>query len=287
MTWPRHETEVAVTAPAKINWYLYVVGRRPDGYHDIVSLMTPLTLADQVRICYKPTDTKRWLRCPKRPDLEGPHNLALRAVRWWEKHVEPIPGGLDILLTKHVPTGAGLGGGSADAAAVLRSLCRLSGRQSLHLQTLCDLGCDVPFCLASKAALVTGRGEHLSPIERLPELDLCIVWPGFEIHSEWAYSQSRPTRLPDADTDHLSRIGDNDLWTAAVEKYPMLAKVRNDLKKLGAKATGMTGSGSALFGSFESQTAAGQAASRFRDRGFWATRTQTRPVADWSPACSA
>jgi len=287
MTWPNHPTEVSVAAPAKVNWYLYITNRRTDGYHDIVSLMTPLTLADHVRICYKPTDMKRRLRCPKRPDLEGPHNLALSAVRWWEKHVEPIPGGLDIFLTKHIPTGAGLGGGSADAAAVLRGLRHLSRRSPPPTQTLCEIGCDVPFCLASTAALVTGRGEHVAAVDGLPRLDLCIVWPGFEIRSKWAFEHSHPSPPPAEPIDHVSRIGDNDLWPAAAAQYPLLPSIRRDLESLGALATGMTGSGSALFGSFESNAAADKATSWFKAKGVWAESTQTRPVTKLSPACSA
>jgi 4-diphosphocytidyl-2-C-methyl-D-erythritol kinase len=175
-------------APAKLNLALEITGRRPDGYHELVSVMQTVDLCDRVRISEAPVlelslagDELRGV--PR----EGPRNLAFAAAQALAAAAGDAELGAHIELEKHIPAGMGLGGGSADAAAVLRGLNRFWGLD-LGDDRLCEIGAgvgsDVPFCVVGGASLVTGRGEH---VEALPDgagLDLTLFLPGVEVEDK-------------------------------------------------------------------------------------------------------
>jgi len=270
-------------APAKVNLTLHVLGRRSDGYHEIRSLMVPLSLADELEVGVGATVDG--ISVPGRPDLEVPENLCLRAVASFRRHVGPIPG-VHVRLEKRIPTAAGLGGGSSDAAAVLRCLARESGisiDDPRLLRAALEVGSDVPFFLRSEPALVGGRGEHLFPAPPLPDgIPLVLVHPPFEVSAGEAYralAEERRGNAPPppprpgalADPEAVSHILHNDLEAPVASRYPIRPLLR-ELEEAGALAALMSGSGPTVFGVFSEAKAAEEGARTLSgrpDREVW------------------
>lgn len=256
-------------APAKVNLSLHVRGRRPDGYHAIESLMVPLSLADALEVEVGVAEDA--IQVPGRPELETPGNLCLLAVEAFRRRVGPVPG-TRIRLEKSIPAAAGLGGGSSDAAAVLRCLAEASGI-ALDDPRLADaaleVGSDVPFFLRAEPALVRGRGELLTPAPPLPDLlALVLVHPPFAISAGDAYralAEERSGALPPPppplgpldDAEAVARILTNDLQAPISVRYPILPLI-DELLRAGALGALMSGSGPTVFGLFGD----GQAAER-------------------------
>ena len=173
------------SAPAKINLSLRVLGRRADGFHEIETLIVPLSLADELEIDWQPegsASTGIELECSDPTLPTGPENLAYRAAELFRREVAPDLPPVRILLTKQVPHGAGLGGGSSDAATVLMVLDRLAGTHlpPARLNTLAaELGSDVPFFLAGGPAFCRGRGELVEPAVFRARLPLLLLKPPF------------------------------------------------------------------------------------------------------------
>lgn len=254
-------------APAKVNLFLYVRERRPDGYHEIESLMVPLSLADELEVeVGAPEDA---IEVPGRPDLEGADNLCLRAVDAFRRHLGPVPG-VRIRLDKRIPTAAGLGGGSSDAAAVLRCLAvdrGLSIDDPRLAAAALEVGSDVPFFLRAAPALVRGRGEHLAPAPELPDpLHLVLVHPSFGVSAREAYealAAERGGRLPPSppplgplsDARAVAAILANDLEGPISVRYP-IRPIVEDLLAAGALGARMSGSGPTVFGVFADRQAA-------------------------------
>ena len=172
--------------PAKVNLYLRVVGRRPDGYHEVVTVMQPLTLADTLTVTLAGAGIS--LRCD-RPDLpQGEENLVWRAARQFQEETG-LTSGVRLRLSKRIPVAAGLGGGSSDAAGTLLALNELAGKPlppgDLH-RLASRLGADVPFFLAREPAVGRGTGTQLSPVTLLPYWYL-LVNPGVPLSTRWVY----------------------------------------------------------------------------------------------------
>ena len=259
-SWPSEPTCLRVRAPAKLNLWLLVGRRRPSGYHEIRSLVAPITLADEVEVWYKPD------RASRRPDEVPATDLAVRALEWWREHVGPVDGEVEVRIRKNIPVGAGLGGGSADAAAVLRALCWLSGLDSAHLdtRTLCSLGCDVPVCLLGRPAVVGGIGEAVSPAPTPRWRGVCVLWPGVSISTARAYAWLDEDGGARRLLDWTPEPGHNDFWPVVVRRHPELRQWRTRLAQTGAEVVGMSGSGSALFGLFTRLEDARRAAQALR-----------------------
>jgi 4-diphosphocytidyl-2-C-methyl-D-erythritol kinase len=164
-------------APAKVNLVLRVGPPRPDGYHDLLSLMVPLDLADVVDVTVSARAGGVGCRVPGRPELDGPTNLAARAAALVKERFGR-PEAVAIRIAKRIPVTAGLGGGSSDAAAVIRALARAFGirDRAALAEVALAVGSDVPFFLGSGPAWARGRGEVLSPA-RVPPLDLVLAYP--------------------------------------------------------------------------------------------------------------
>ena len=180
-------------ANAKINLYLDVVGRRENGYHDIVSIMQTVSLCDIVTVHYTPTSHLS-IRLSASGNADMPtdcRNLAWRAA---ERYLARIgqSGEVSITIEKHIPMAAGLAGGSADAAAVLRAMNRLCGNR-LSTAELCELGvglgADIPFCIVGGGALVSGIGERLEEIAPMPDCTLVVACMGEGVSTPWAYGR--------------------------------------------------------------------------------------------------
>ncbi|MBM4286640.1 MAG: 4-(cytidine 5'-diphospho)-2-C-methyl-D-erythritol kinase [Deltaproteobacteria bacterium] len=267
--------------PAKVNLYLKVVGRRPDGYHELVTVMQPLSLADELNLTVVGESLALECNHPDLPWDEG--NLALRAALAFQESASQ-KFGLRIRLTKNIPLAAGLGGGSSDAAGVLKGLNRLRGQpldeSRLHYLAR-QLGADVPFFLMAGPALGRGIGDVLTPVT-LPPCWLVLVNPGFAVSTAWVYSQVQPPYQP-PDPDFFTRLSreppsswlHNDLETVTLQRYPVLADLKLALLQEGAQGALMSGSGPTVFGIFADEGTARQAGARLQaTTGHWAAVTQ-------------
>jgi len=251
---------IRLRAHAKVNLALEVLGRRPDGYHEIATVLQTVDLHDRLTLEPAPDLT---LAC-SRPDLEGEGNLALRAGRLLQEAFG-VRAGARIRLEKAIPVASGLGGGSADGAGALVGLSRLWGlgldRQAL-LPLAERLGSDVPFFLVGGTALAEGRGERVTPLPPVPPLWLVVVVPPLPVPPDKTariYARVRPEhysdgsrvralasalregRLPTPDLLH------NALEGPALEAFPELRRYREALRSAGAPAVGLSGAGPALF----------------------------------------
>jgi 4-diphosphocytidyl-2-C-methyl-D-erythritol kinase len=261
-----------IAAPAKINLNLRVLGRNEaTGYHDLETSMVPVTLADELRVAL--TDTPGITLTCSDPDLDsGSGNLAWKAAGLF-LHATKHPGGAAIELHKHIPHGAGLGGGSSDAAAVLKALNDQAGRplDDAGLENLgARLGSDIPFFIRSRPAMARGRGEILEPRPLPQPLDLLLLKPPFAVDTAWAYRRwSEGAFCPAEWTAPQLHDGIgifNDLERPVFAKFIILAALKKWLLEHSlVAASAMTGSGSCLFAILRDAREADQLAAEAQD----------------------
>lgn len=270
------------TSPCKINLLLNVLGPRPDGYHDLETVLHPVGLCDHLELERSATAIAFSCNDPKLP-TDG-RNLVVRAAQRFLAEAG-LTEGVRLRLDKRIPVAAGLGGGSGNAAAALLGLNELfenplSAGQLARLAS--GLGADVPFFLQPAPALATGRGEHVRPLDWFPALRrawLLLIHPGFGIPTAWTYQSLK--RFPEALhgqpgraqrlVEHLQSetLADlsgklyNSLETPAFAKHPILALYQEFLRAAGAAAVLMSGSGSATFALTENENAARELRDRF------------------------
>lgn len=254
-------TGITVTAPAKLNLYLHILGRRPDGYHLLESLVVFTSLVDRLRIEPAASLSLR-VEGPFAADM-GTHeqNLVQHAARALQAHTG-TQHGARITLHKQIPVGAGLGGGSADAAAALRGLNDLwqLGLSDAALQALAlPLGADVPMCLAARPVIACGIGEQLERAPALPVLHAVLVYPRRVLHSAAVYGAyrhegARPSPALPHTTDTpawMAALGAtrNDLQQAAIRLAPEVAEVLLALETVqpSPPVVRMSGSGACCF----------------------------------------
>ncbi len=241
-------------APAKINLSFKILRRREDGFHEIDTLMAPISLGDELTI--ESDESESGIRfTTDDPTLPaGEDNLVVRAARSFFAEIKEDPR-VRIELRKKIPHGAGLGGGSSDAASTLLGLNRLHGERvaPTRLTSLAAaLGSDVPFFLAQSAARCRGRGEIVEPMARLPRLSLLLLKPEFRVSTPWAYRQWRDSRqLPGVDYAPQrweELVFENDLERPVFEKHLFLAHMKTWLREQPEVAAAlMSGSGSTTF----------------------------------------
>jgi 4-diphosphocytidyl-2-C-methyl-D-erythritol kinase len=273
-----------LTAPAKINLYLHVVGRRDDGYHLLDSLVAFTGLADRLEL--RPAAEITLSVEGEFADKAGEtnDNLVLRAARLLAEAAGIDEGtGVAARLVKNIPAAAGLGGGSADAAAALRGLMRLWGipQDAVDLPALAlALGADVPVCLAGRPSFVGGIGEIIETAPELPPTGLLLVNPGLALATPSVFARRRGGFSPEdrfsnspADVAELAALladRSNDLAEAAIALAPVIADVLTALESAhGCRLARMTGSGATCFGLFDDEVAAETAADQLRDNGWW------------------
>lgn len=253
-------------AYAKLNLTLDVGSKREDGYHEISSIMQPITLCDELTI-HLGTGEPWQVRCSDDKIPTGRKNLAYKAAKAFYKATGTDPNGITVEITKRIPSEAGLGGGSADAAAVLRALNRHEGNPFTEEQLEAiglEIGSDVPFCIRNKACLVEGRGERLMPIQPMPDCFYTLVKPNFSASTPELYYKLDNMRIPAhpktqqmihaMEIKNLREIGCqllNVFEYALLQDHPELNQIENALENCGALGTSMTGSGSVMFGVFE------------------------------------
>ena len=262
---------VTVLAPAKINLTLDVGGRRPDGYHEVDTVMQTVDLCDRVTV--ERTDSGRIELCLPGSDLPADErNTAYRAARlFFEKAGFACPG-VRLTVEKRIPMQAGLAGGSADAAGVLAGLNRLwdgAVSEAELLAAAAQVGADVPFCLVGGAARAVGIGTELTPYPPLPPCTVLIVQPETGVSTAEAYraiDRARLTRRPDAaamrralESADLKAVGSRlgNVFEEA-EALPEVERIRQTAKAYGALGCRMSGSGSAVFALFEREPDAGR-----------------------------
>lgn len=250
----RESSSISLSAPAKINLSLRILGKRPDGFHELETLMVPIRLADEIEITHAPAHGVS-LVCNDPEIPTGAENLCVRAVEAFREETG-IAHGISISLMKRIPHGAGLGGGSSDAAAVLKGLNDLFEEPLVpeELQLLASsLGSDVPFFLHGGAAWCRGRGEILEEAPAVPDRTVMLIKPPFPVPTAWAYGhyaalKEAGTRLIPEKPQHLGDLEIvNDLEPAVFHKYILLPVMKEWLRgQEGVECAFMTGSGSTM-----------------------------------------
>lgn len=265
----KNKIALLLRAPAKINWFLLVLGKREDGFHNIMSLMQCIRLYDD--LIFEHADT-----IELESDLTIPvkDNLVYKAASLL-KHYTSYRKGIKIIVKKSIPIGAGLGGGSSDAAYTLSGLNMLwgLGLNNRDLSSIgAEIGSDVPFFLNSPVAIVEGRGERVSPLKIDSSIDILLVNPFISISSAWAYAHVKELTKKTVDIKLFCRAIEkkdfaslvtmlkNDLERGVREKYPVVDKIKKSMLENGAVISVMSGSGPTVFGIFESKDTAKKAA---------------------------
>lgn len=287
-----------LSAAAKINLYLEIIGDRPDGYHELVMVMQSVELADRITVRSLNTPDIR-LRCDHPQVPSDPSNLAFKAAALLQNRFPAAAkqyGGVEITIEKHIPVGAGLAGGSTDAAAVLVGLDMLweLGLTQIELQTLGEeLGSDVPFCIAGGTAIATGRGEQVDSLHGIE--GVCAVlakYQSLSVSTPWAYqtyrqkfestygnvnaeSQQRHEALKSGpmvnaifqqDGVEIGRHLYNDLEKVILPEYARVRTLKETMTDCGGLGTLMSGSGPTIFTLTNDRAAAETIAGRVRSR---------------------
>jgi 4-diphosphocytidyl-2-C-methyl-D-erythritol kinase len=274
---------VSVLAPAKINLILRILDRRSDGYHNLWSIMQTVALEDEVRISLSSSSQDIRLRCDSVQLATDQSNLVYKAASAVMERV-PRKVGIEIELRKSIPVGAGLGGGSSDAAATILGLnhaLRLGWSQQEMAELAQPLGSDVPFFFYAPTASVGGRGESVRPLPLAGSKWVVLVNPGFGVETRWAYQELAATRnavRPLSDPhlalgqeqkmswSQLAACAENDFEAPVFAKHPLLMRIKRTLLDQGAEIALLSGSGATVFGLFSSEAEARRAADGFVDQ---------------------
>jgi len=273
-------SEITVFAPAKINMILRILDRRPDGFHNLWSIMQTVALEDEVQIRLRAGRQDIQLRCDAMQLAADHSNLVYRAAAEVLARAQQSIG-LDIELRKCIPMGAGLGGGSSDAAATiigLNHLLQLKWSPAQMADAGQSLGSDVPFFLFAPSAFVASRGEAVRPVVVEGARWVVLVNPGFGVNTKWAYQELAATRtavtplsLVQRELDRQSRVSwsqliaaaENDFEAPVFDAYGKLREIKRSLQAHGAEIALLSGSGATVFGVFEDEARAQRAHAQF------------------------
>ena len=268
---------IKIEGNAKINLTLDILGKRPDGYHEVAMVMQSIGLHDTIEMEKSAagialTINVPWLRADEK-------NLAWRAAELMQQEYG-LSGGVNMHLTKRIPVAAGLAGGSADAAAVLRGMNRLY-ELGLSDAKLCELGArlgsDIPFCLLGGTMLSTGRGEVLTRLSNLPENWVVLAKPRISVSTAWAYQnydEQGAEQHPDnariqqeiarGDRKAVAKLLCNVLESVTIRRYDVISRYKTMMLEQGAMASMMSGSGPTVFGLVGSRAQANKIADHLR-----------------------
>jgi 4-diphosphocytidyl-2-C-methyl-D-erythritol kinase len=273
---------ITVKAPAKINLSLDVLGRRPNGYHDLRMIMQTIDLCDQITITKIPENEIRLSMNRELPDHIPPEkNLVWKGANLLREHCH-IPHGFSITLEKNIPAAAGLAGGSSDCAATLLGINELCGL-NLSIGELCEigvsLGADIPFCIQKGTMLAEGIGEVLTRLPDLTPFWVLLVKPNIDVSTGYVYTHLKTESLENRpDTDHLldciRRRDDtglakglaNVLETVTIPKYPILAGLKEFFLQEGAIGSLMSGSGPTTYGLYQDEILARMALKKAQEQ---------------------
>ena len=268
---------IKIEGNAKINLTLDILGKRPDGYHEVAMVMQSIGLHDTIEMEKSAagialTINVPWLRADEK-------NLAWRAAALMQQEYG-LSGGVNMRLTKRIPVAAGLAGGSADAAAVLRGMNRLY-ELGLSDAKLCELGArlgsDIPFCLLGGTMLSTGRGEVLTRLSNLPETWVVLAKPRISVSTAWAYqnydvqgAEQHPDNariqqeIARGDRKAVAKLLCNVLESVTIKRYDVISRYKTMMLEQGAMASMMSGSGPTVFGLVGSRVQANKIADHLR-----------------------
>ena len=275
------------TAHAKLNITLEIKGPRPDGYHELDMIFLEIGIGDEITA--KKAEAGIWLTCSDQTLPTDERNLAYRAAKLMMDRYG-IKEGVRLQIEKNIPAQAGLGGGSSDAACVLNIMNELFDLrvQKKELEKLAEeLGSDVPFFVRGGCQRAKGRGEILSDIGTFPHCSIVVVKPDVSVSTPWAYKAFDAEKANAAKTEDsgpragasdlagqairngdllwLGRVMTNDLESPVILEYPVIGKIKELLTDSCAAASMMTGSGSAVFGLFETEEKAAGAMAAVKD----------------------
>jgi len=248
---------IKAKANAKINLFLEVLGKRADGYHDIETIMQEIDLHDDLEFQFIDEDKIILKVEGKYAVSTGPENLVYRSAQLIKTEFK-ISKGVEIRLVKNIPFGAGLGGGSSDAATCIKVLCKFWNIQTDH-QKLCDLvsklGADIPFFLLGGRCFAEGIGEKLTKLNNFDKHAIVLIFPNFEVSTKDVYKNLTKFDKICSITQILNDFNVqknlfNRLEDSAIQIAPEIKNIKNLLKELGAKNSLMSGSGSSVFGIF-------------------------------------
>ncbi|MCD6471651.1 4-(cytidine 5'-diphospho)-2-C-methyl-D-erythritol kinase [Candidatus Aerophobetes bacterium] len=272
--------KLIIWAAGKINLYLNVLGKYRNGYHKIESIMQSVTLSDKITLRPIKKNIKIISNNSKIPLNEK--NLCWRAANLFFKRTK-IKEGLEIEIYKTIPSGAGLGGGSADAAATLVGMDKLfqtKVESSDLLKWANELGADIPFCLKGGTALVRGKGEKITPLLSIKDGWIILLYPQIPISTSWAYKKVK-VKLTKKKLNiklineliekeglmGLSPFLYNKLEEVVMEKFPLIKEIKREMLIMGAKGSLMTGSGSTIFTIVENREKAKYILHKLQNRG--------------------
>ena len=286
---------IALHAFAKINLSLRILGKRPDGYHEIRTLYQTVDLHDDLEVELVLREGGVHVECGDPAVPSGRANLVYQACQLW-KHARRFKGRIQVRLKKQIPPGSGLGGASSDAAATLIGLERLRGNRldlETRLKLAARLGSDVPFFFLGGRVLGCGRGEEVYPLGDLPGRHCLVAFPGFGVSTAEAYRQAglRLTKRPLASRIHVFGVwshvpldtwgpAENDFEQVVFAKWPELGRVKGQLLRAGAESALLTGSGSAVYAIFDSVPKLLRA-SKLIPTSWRAFRTRTLPRGEY------
>ncbi len=271
---------ITLSSPAKINLRLNVLGRRSDGYHELLMLMERVSLSDEIEL--KVVEKGIMVSVDSQEVPEGESNIAFRAIKeimaYSSRNV-----GIEVKIKKNIPVAAGMGGGSSNAATVIRGLNQLL-KLKLPREKLmmigAKIGADVPFFLFEAPAIASGIGDQLRKIKKIPKMSFVIINPGFPVSTEWVYKNYSMNGVPSKGTADKQSSGlqevpsifntkrdvvkylHNDLEEVTAKQYPVIEEIKKMLVQNGALASRMTGSGPSVFGIFPDRPTAEKAISK-------------------------
>ena len=273
--------KMELKALGKINLGLDVLGKRPDGYHDVRMVMQTIYLYDQITIT-KRKESGIGLSTNLFYLPVNENNLAYRAAKLLMDEFE-IRSGVDIFLEKHIPVAAGMAGGSSNAAAVLYGINRMFDL-GLSMEELMkrgvSLGADVPYCIMRGTVLAEGIGEILTPLPPMPRCQIVVAKPPVSVSTKMVYEKIDSRRivehpdidgiiegLKEGDVTKIASCMGNVLEQVTVEEYPVIDKIKKLMNEDGAKGAMMSGSGPTVFGIFTEKSLAKKAALKIREAG--------------------
>ncbi len=274
-------TAIAFKTPAKVNLGLNMLGKREDGFHELETLFQMVNWCDEIKIEGLADGLELICNQPDIPNDEG--NLVIKAARLLQAHYPGRCKGARIHLTKNIPHGAGLGGGSGNAAGVLLALnylWDLNLKREDLIPIASELGSDVPFFLLSPCAIGRGRGEILESVQSSVKFYILMVYPGFALSTAWVYGNLK-LKLTKRENNisilknlllrsKFAQMGEtwvNDLELVVFQEYPEIFGIKNKLLALGAKGALLSGSGSTVFGIFDNPETAKSAYTRLESGG--------------------
>ena len=268
-------TTIEILTPAKINFNLFIQGKRPDGYHELSLDLFPVSFYDT--LSFQKTESGNLELETNLSEVSSEDNLVFKAIRILEQKTG-LRFSLKVKLSKKIPSGAGLGGGSGNAAGTLvavNKLLKLKIPANRLLEYAKTLGADVPFFINPRPSLATGIGERLTELPLFSSLHLLLLYPGFPISTKTAYAicqkSGRILKKTNYSLDLFRKLGPeiNDFWNPLKLEFPTLDLCRQTLLKHGAIFSGLSGSGSTLFGVFPEKKTRNKAYQKLQNEKKW------------------